>query len=220
LHLTSRTCLVEDCDKPTTGNSKYCSDSHRTRYNRQQKAAAKRAAENRKPPTLPENQLQRGTAEAIKEAVAPTIEEALTAEVKQSLRRAVQLTPKAIDAIEKDLESENEFLRQHAYQTLLKYTIGSNQLVPDLAADHQPLTVIVEGLDRPEAEEIRTPMQNPSTAAELEADLQGNAETPQNYRICDSCQRPKPVDQFIGNSNRCLTCFDRMRESAAAVVGS
>lgn len=213
-----RICALDGCEKVTMSGSKYCSPSHRTTYNRRRKAEAKRVAQARIKPTLPEDQVQAATEAAIKEAVEQTIEEALTADVKKALQRAVQLTPKAIDAIEKDLESENEFLRQHAYQTLLKYTIGSQNLVPDMGEDKQPMTVVIEGLARP-TEPIVTERQKPHTASELEETLSDDS-TPASYRICDSCGQPKPAEEFMGNSNRCTVCFDRIRDSASVAVNS
>lgn len=211
--MPSRTCILDGCDKPVAGKAKYCSDNHRTTYNRRKKAEAKRAREARKRPTLPEDP-------AVQKALAKELEtpmqEALSEDVVEALQNAVKLTPQALQKVADLLESDLEHTRLAAAQTILKYTIGQNALLPNMDSDKQPLTVVIEGLDRPP---IETQGQKPLEQSELTEALEQGEEHSEPYRICDFCRIPKPESEFIGNSNRCIKCFTELRDGAEARLG-
>lgn len=142
------------------------------------------------------------------EALAPVVREALTEDVLQAIKTLVGLTPKAIAAIEADLSSENDFIRQGAYRLLARYTLGHPALVPEMDSDKQVL-VVVNGIARPQA-----PTQPGEHLAEA-TPLDPEAVT--EVRICDTCNEEKPVDKFVGASHRCQDCFVRARDHAHAI---
>jgi hypothetical protein len=142
------------------------------------------------------------TREALAKAVEPVVQSALTGEVLKALDDLIKLTPQVVAAIEQDLESDNEFLRQHAYQTLLKYTVGHKGLVPDVKSDTAPITVIIDGVERPPETAFHKPPEHATDGRE--------------WKQCDRCGEVKPVDQFAANSTRCVQCYELMRSSAIA----
>lgn len=142
------------------------------------------------------------------QALAPVVREALTEDVLQAIKTLVGLTPKAIQAIEADLSSENDFIRQGAYRLLARYTLGHPALVPEMDSDKQ-VVVVVNGIARPQAptqpgEHLATP--EPIEGVEV-------AET----RVCDTCNEEKPVPEFVGTSHRCQDCFVRARDHAYSI---
>lgn len=158
------------------------------------------AVAQRRDHTTPSDALGAVTREALADAVKPVVQSALTEEVLKALDDLIKLTPQVVAAIEADLQSDNEFLRQHAYQTLLKYTVGHKGLVPDIKTDTAPVTVIIDGVERPPDSPFHKPREDDAP----------------DWKQCDRCQEFKPIDQFAANSNRCTMCYESMREAATA----
>lgn len=152
--------------------------------------------------------------EVIKEEVRPVVRAALTESVLRSIGDMVELVPDTVRAMQEDInQSDNAFLRQHAYQTLLKYTVGSKALVPDLDEGNAPMTVIINGIERPAAGSFQAGVDDSLSQAPIEGQLVGIGDD-EGWKVCDSCGNPKPDDQFVGDSQRCTMCFERFREQA------
>jgi predicted nucleic acid-binding Zn ribbon protein len=142
--------------------------------------------------------------QVIKEQLQPIVREALTEDVLRSIDKIVALTPKAIAELEKDLESEDGFVRRKAVEQVLKYTIGHQALLTKDDTANERQLVVNFSLPRPDAE----PEQPQLAEAE-------------ELRICDTCHADKPVAEFVDNSTRCQSCHDDIRERAyAALKGS
>jgi len=212
-------CVRDGCENPTT-TRKYCSTACSSKAYRERKRVATAAVDGRKRRTLPENELKSVQREVIKEAIGPAIRESLTEDVLAALGKLVQLTPQVVEAIEEDLHSDNAFLRQHAYQTLLKYTVGNKGLVPDLDEDAQPMTVIINGIERPSTEAARSGQDRVTMETFAPEGPVIEPESGLEYKECNTCHIPKPLDQFVASSDRCTQCFERMRASAAAATAN
>ncbi len=156
---------------------------------------------------LPARDITKAIDHTVQEALGPVVREALTEEVMQAIKSLVGLTPKAVEAIEQDLSSENDFIRQGAYRLLARYTLGHPALVPEMESDKQ-VVVLVNGVARPSG-----PVQ-PGEDLALPAGDDPDSGTPAPTRICDTCDERKPEAEFVGASHRCQDCFIRARDHA------
>jgi hypothetical protein len=135
--------------------------------------------------------------EVAKEELRPIVREAITEDVLRAAGDLVALTPVMVQAITEDLHSSDKVLRQKAYSLLAKYTLGNTSIAPQADASHQPMQVVFN-LPRP------GDGQNPSAdATVVESD---------ELRQCMECHADKPVEQFVGASERCQQCHDELRE--------
>lgn len=123
--------------------------------------------------------------------ITPIVREALTEDVLRAVQAMIGLTPRAVQLLGEDLESEDATIRQRAYTLLIKYTAGHPALLQPKDADHGAQLVVQFGLPRPDAEALVAP------EAEVVEDL-----------TCDMCGEDKPATEFESGSLRCRPCFE------------
>ena len=140
------------------------------------------------------------------EELRPIVREALTEDVLRSMSTLVQLTPSAVAALQDDLNSPSASIRQRAYMLVMKYTIGHPALVkPDDTDPTNQMTVNVN-LPRPEQAAVDAPA--------LEDD-----EEDDGRRVCDLCGEAKPEDEFVADSERCLSCVQEWKAKVQEQFG-
>jgi ribosomal protein L37AE/L43A len=143
--------------------------------------------------------------EVMAEELRPVVREAITEDVLRGIQRLLAITPKAIECMADDLDSEDATIRQRAYSLIAKYTLGQSGMVnKDDGA--QAGMVVHFNLPRP-GDEVTTD----GAAVELEDD---------ELRQCDTCGQDKPITEFIAGSYRCATCYDAQRERAQRLLES
>jgi hypothetical protein len=193
--------LCTECDNPVEGNRITCSDRCRK----------KRHARRRK--TLPSRHstpeaAEKATQELLREELRPLIRETITQDLLDSIHNLVGSLPDAIAAAIEDLNAKGsspEVLdrRQRAYTLLMRHSVGNANLVPDInEGKRQALTVHFD-------------LPRPGGLVHGE----GGTETIQT-KECDTCHAHKPIDDFVGSSDRCQVCFDRMRDAAKELLGA
>lgn len=123
--------------------------------------------------------------------LTPIVREALTEDVLRAVQSMIGLTPRAVELLGEDLESEDPTIRQRAYTLLIKYTAGHPALLQPKDSDHGAQLVVQFGLPRPDAAELVPP------EAEVIEDL-----------TCDMCHEDKPATEFESGSLRCKPCFE------------
>jgi len=218
--MASRLCTAPDCSTELTGAQKlYCSNACKSRAQRAKRADAAAAHKADLPDPTPD-QVARAMQEELQNQLAPVIRENLTDDVVKAAEDMVKLSGKAVAALKQDLESTDPNIRQRAYALWLKYTVGSQAVMPNLTDDSQsPMTVVIANMPatvepaQPPPEELprrdpEAPALPPPTDAEL-----------QDLRECDTCHTFKPDSQFEASSSRCTDCFDRLRSQALATFG-
>jgi hypothetical protein len=135
--------------------------------------------------------------EVVKEELRPVVREAITEDVMRGIQEMVRLTPKAVEALTQDLESDDAVIRQRAYTLLIKYTVGHPAIINrDDDPDQKQLIVNFE-LPRPDA-----------PAPAIESVVVGQS-------ICDLCGEEKPLDQFVDGSERCRSCWETQKAKVA-----
>lgn len=136
----------------------------------------------------------------LKDQLQPIVREALTEDVLRAISDLVGLTPRAVQAMTEDLESDNEILRQRAYTLLIKYTVGHPAIVKaeDAAAGQQMVVNFV--LPRPDGA-----TDNTAVIAEAE-----------ELKVCDICNTEQPANEFVAGSSRCTSCFEQHRDEVLA----
>jgi hypothetical protein len=200
-------CIAR-CGKPARrlksgkGYAKYCvppNDKCR------QKMAARRrdgAASGRTPGELVSDEAEAAAQELLRDELRPVVREAITEDVLEGVRKLIGHVPKAVEVAAALLTSDDEKTRFDAAALILRHTTGNKNIVPDVnEGKHQAMTVVF-GIPRPQV---------------VEGEIEGGViET----KECDSCGESKPNDaeHFVGNSDRCVTCFDRMRQIGQGIV--
>lgn len=136
----------------------------------------------------------------LKDQLQPIVREALTEDVLRAISDLVGLTPRAVQAMTEDLESDNEILRQRAYTLLIKYTVGHPAIVKaeDAAAGQQ----MVVNFNLPRPDDL---VDNTAVIADSE-----------ELRLCDMCETEKPTSEFVAESPRCQACFADWRDKVLA----
>lgn len=133
----------------------------------------------------------------MKEELRPIIREALTEDTLRAIQALVNLTPRAVELIGQDLESDDALVRQKAYTLLLKYTAGHPAVVkPEEGPAGNQINVSFE-LPRPEQT----------------VDMTADDVDVIDLKQCDMCHADKPVTEFVANSNRCQECMDRWKNT-------
>lgn len=149
--------------------------------------------------------------EMLQQELAPIIREALTDEVLQSIHKLVGLTPAAVAQLGEDLHNENANIRQKAYSLLLRYTVGHPALIHPVEDESSKQLIVNFAMPRPAAEPAFQGMMGQPTEAEIpDVELVADDE---DTRECDVCDGSFPVSQFIANSNRCSSCFQRLQDN-------
>lgn len=139
--------------------------------------------------------------DVMKAQLAPVVREALTEDVLRAVQQMLGLTPRAVELLQLDLESEDATVRQRAYTLVTKYTIGHPALLKADDTDGTKQLVVHFNLPRPGTED---PVQD------------GTADPVQDgepLQVCDICNAEKPADEFVAGSSRCATCFEERRDA-------
>lgn len=193
-----RTCDGPKCDKPAKPRSKYCSRNccaARSRANRRQ------AASGRTPGTLVTDEAERAAQELLREELRPHVREAITEEVLRGIVQLIGHVPAAVEKAAAALNSPDEEVRLKAATLILRHSAGNKAIVPDINEDKQRELNVFFNLPRPDRLEV----------------IEGAATT---EKVCDSCGETKPPPEFVGNSDRCTVCFERIREAARELTDS
>jgi hypothetical protein len=142
----------------------------------------------------------------IEEEIRPVVRESITADTLRAISKMVALTPHAVAAIQEDLLSDNEVVRQRAYTLIMKYTVGHSALV-------QP-----PDQDRTQPLQIHFDLPRPTDAPDPEPDEpEPEVEDAEVVRECDTCRADKPESDFVANSDRCVECYGKQQERAAEI---
>lgn len=165
--------------------------------------------------------------DVLAEQIRPAIDKALVQEgVLESLAAMVGLMPRVVAGLAADLDAmkfvydfegkpvrdaDGEHLqepdqdtRNRAKSHLLKYTAGMPGLAPQPEAQAMaPLVVNFTGMQAMVAAPVD------ASVVELIAEVEAGTS-----RVCDSCGLAKPVDEFVGGSERCQECHGKVRERA------
>lgn len=145
--------------------------------------------------------------EVMADELRPIVrEELLTPEAVESLGELVGLLPNMISALATDLQDRDPTVRQKAYTLGLRYTLGHEKVLPSDAQHGSNLTVVLGAGMVPPSADTSPPVE--STAEEERLDT----------RICDTCEQPKPLDEYIGTAMRCNSCVAELRERAARIL--
>lgn len=211
------TCEV--CGNPLTGKqrracSAKCRNALRT------SASADVAARVRE---VAQNTAVEAVQDEMKEQVGKVVQEALTDEITAQLKGFVHLIPNALAAIEKNLASEDDDVRQKAATTLLRYTLGNPSVAPpSITPEAEPLQIqfMIPRSDsvgpapgggiRPLAAGAE-PGHVHQHAIDVESTDLDDIQTCEQ-RVCMECGLPKCADEFVGQSPRCLDCHRRLQE--------
>ncbi len=136
--------------------------------------------------------------EVLRDELRPIVREALTEDVLHGINTMVGLTPRAIELLQKQMESRDETISQRAVTLLLKYTMGNPSVAPPPTTPAAGGLTVVLGMPRPgDAIGSEVAAQDPSDAEEL--------------RACGDCGEDKLECEFVAGSQRCRTCFGDMR---------
>lgn len=143
--------------------------------------------------------------EEARKVIGPVVREALDESVMEAVRSLVGLTPAAVAALQEDLENGDGRIRQNAYVTLFKYTVGHPVIGPKDGTTNDRV-VINLGLPRPGTEAVRG-----------DTWTDGNTEGDEE-KECDTCGEFKPAKDFVGMSTRCVSCFALQQQAAADLI--
>ncbi len=193
-------------------SAKTCSDSCRTkrtrrvaRSNRKRMATA-RAAREYTPEQAEVAAMVSARQDVVRDVmraeVTPIVREALTDDVLAGIQQLVRLTPKMIAAIEADLGSGDDGIRQRAYTLLAKYTLGNPAIAPP------PETPVSAGM------QVFFEMPRPGGA--VPAVLESSAT---EVRECVECKAEKDAAAFVADSDRCQECHDRLQATVRGRFG-
>lgn len=134
----------------------------------------------------------------IQDEAKPFVREALNEQVVAHLQKMIGLVPAAIEAVAADLLNPDPKLRAKAYELILKYSLGNPSVAPDKADDHGPVTV---NFNLPRSE----------------ADVVVDA-TSEEVKPCEICGKEKPESEFQDGSERCVQCFNEMRDNVKGLI--
>lgn len=208
-HMAYRVC--SECGNTLEGSDvkrKTCGDACRSkrsrRLKRQRKETGKKNAMPQHQAEVTEriaNAIPDVAHEVIEEELRPVVRESITADTLKAIAAMVALTPSAVAGIAEDLQSEDAVVRQRAYTLIMKYTVGHQAIVrPPEEEKGNNITV---NFDLP----------RPDTVTKVNGDTEV-IET----RLCDSCEVDKPVDEFVANSSRCRTCYEKQQDQVAELL--
>lgn len=140
----------------------------------------------------------------LKQELAPIVREAIDDDVLQAISKMVGLTTRAVEVLQRDLDGEDKVLAQRAASLVVKYTVGHPALVRP--ADEAPPQLEVHfNLPRPDADAPQYDEEGELVAEE---------------KVCDNCGESRPTSQFESGSDRCRSCFERIRDEARARFGA
>jgi hypothetical protein len=142
--------------------------------------------------------------EVIAEEVRPAIRDVLTEDVLEGIAGIVAALPLAIATAIVNLESDDEQIRQRAAELIMRYSAGNKNIVPDVNAGKTGDLNVHFDLPRPMSREELG--QGPDEGEVVEE------------KVCDSCSTAKPLAEFVGTSDRCFECFERMKNSVVGLA--
>jgi hypothetical protein len=137
--------------------------------------------------------------DAITKELQPLIRGAITEDTLRGISNLLGLLPEAVERIKDDLSHPNASVRQRAYTTLLKYTVGQQLLVGEAKDDTRQLHVNFN-LPRPGDEQV---VDAPPDAID-------------EVKECDTCHADKPIGDFVSGSDRCRECFNTLRDKVTS----
>lgn len=193
-----RTCT--ECDAPVSARKGALTCSPRCRTKRSVRIRTARAT-GRDVQALITDDAEVAGREVLREELRPHVREYITDQVLDGIKTLIGSIPKAIAKAAEDLDSEDDVTRQKAYSLILRYSIGNGNIVPDINADRQQELTVQFNLPRPSAEDLLGPAPAAKDSGVIET------------KECDSCGETKALTEFVANSDRCQSCFDRMRAS-------
>lgn len=180
---------------------------------------------------------QHEVTEAVRDEVSKTVgavtQEAMTEEVLKHIRSFVFLVPKALQAIEKNLDAEDADVRQKAAQTLLRYTLGNTSVAPpSIEQEKQPMQVVFSiprsdtvgpakgGGVRPLTvmPPVSDAMLQMPAFVDVESTDLDDIDTC-TKKVCMECGNEKCEDEFVGQSYRCKDCDRRLQARVADQFG-
>lgn len=145
----------------------------------------------------------------LEQELRPVVREAITEDALRAIQSMVGLTPRIVELIAQDLESEDSTVRQRAYTLVAKYTLGHQAIVtPESAGAGQQLVVNFA---------LPRPGQAVSETQEQEAPVDGEAEETQP---CDTCAVDKPLSEFVAGSQRCRDCYEQLQAEVQERFGT
>lgn len=207
----TRTCT--ECGEQFETRSslaKTCSTQHRQARSRRLKREAREndehAQQTRSIRRAANQQITDVVREVTKEEIRPVVREAINENVMQAVKELVGLTPLAVAAMAEDLETDDQVVRQRAYQTLFKYTVGHTAIGPKPEQESQQLVVNI-GLPRPGV-----------TDSSEEVGYIDDTDA-EELLTCDMCAQEFPASGMVDGSSRCLSCFTTQREDALKILG-
>lgn len=151
----------------------------------------------------------------IRERIEPITRELLTDEVLQQLSVLTDLLPMALKELSYELSVdedgkplvEDSELRHKAAMQVLKWTVGNQSIAPaGEGHDATQIQVVIGG-------SMQTDIPDPQAQHMM---VDGEVV---EMRECSECHISKPTDEFVGQSNRCLVCHQRLLNEASEKYG-
>lgn len=196
---TCSDCVHDPPTALTTVHQKTCSTACRGRRSRRIARQRKKQGSKGLPPAqqamsdIIQGRTPDILRETIKEELVPLVREAITEDVMRAAASLVSMTPLMVSALHEDLQSSDKILRQRAYTLLAKFTLGNQSIAPQASAPSaQPMQVNFV-LPRPGED---------AEVTEVAATI---------VRECVECGANKPDDEFMGASDRCIECHEKVQ---------
>lgn len=204
--------LVNEDGTPKPAGTKSCSKSCRQKRARRL-AAAKKKSTTQTPYDPAVQDMRAAVAGEVKDAIhetaveeiRPLVREAMTGSVLTAINTMVGLTPRAIEVLEQQMNSEDEVIAQRAATLFLKYTMGNPSVAPPPTEKAPAPMTVTFNIPRAGDPTDTTP----SGPVELDVD---DAE---ELRQCTDCSKHKSESEFVGASSRCQECFDGLHATLA-----
>lgn len=201
-----------ECGQPNPGNDprrKTCSDACRSKRSKR----LRRARKDQSHYTPAQKELAEAihreapdfAKDVIQEQLVPVVREALDQEVLNSLKQLVGLAPAAVAALQEDLASVNDKVRQNAYKLILQYSVGHPSLVKVDEDKHAPI-------------QINFALPRPDDQPEMIDEAEVVEEDAGDVRECDACGATKPASEFVDASDRCVECFNAQQRRAQEIL--
>lgn len=195
--------LCSECDTPLDGSTRArtCSDSCRGKRSRRLRAA--NSDENRELKDRARSEIPDVARDLIRDELKPIVREALTTETLAAIQDLIGLTPRAVEQIAGDLESEDAAIRQKAYSLIARYTFGNPAVVGPKDEDEKQTLNVNFNLPR---------------AGDTVEHVDVIEETSEETKECDTCHADKRVQDFISGSDRCNECFQESQSKAQELL--
>lgn len=197
--------LVYPDGTPKPAGTKTCSPAHRNKRARRIKAEklkgsrkSKYDVEHQEMAAATRGQAVDVAHEVMKEELRPVVREAMTTDVLHGIDSLIKLTPRAIELLQQQMESNDEVIAQRAVTLLLKYTMGNPSVAPPPTEKAPAPMSVVFNIPRP----------GDTTSESIEPLAPSDAE---ELRECGDCHEYKPDGAFVASSDRCAECFEKLR---------